>query len=107
MAAAAQSAMSAHRRSLATAAAAGAVLIALFFVPTAKATPDAGPRHNATAASTHSAAGDAARSAGHATVPRPGRLADTGSFDTAPYMVGGLGFLGAGGVLVTRSLRGA
>jgi LPXTG-motif cell wall-anchored protein len=89
--------MSAHHRSLATAAAAGAVLIALCFVPSAKATPDASARHTAHAAQ---------HAAQHAARQQQRQLADTGGFETAPYMAGGLSFLGAGGVLVARSMRG-
>ncbi|MGW8378834.1 hypothetical protein [Streptomyces sp. ODS28] len=116
MAAAAQSAMSAHRRALATAAAAGSVLLALCFVPSAKATPETGgARTNGAGTVTmehgahHPGASPASATSAAPADPGTGRagLAETGGFDSAPYVVGGLGFLGAGGVLVARSLRSA
>ncbi|MGW7518329.1 hypothetical protein ACWGJ2_22365 [Streptomyces sp. NPDC054796] len=103
--------MSAHRRLLVTAAAAGAVLFALWFVPSAKATPD----HAAASASSSTVSSASTTRTDHAEAAGTGgtasqsqsRLADTGGFDAAPYMLGGLGFVGAGGALVARSLRRA
>ncbi len=114
------------RRPLVTAAAAGSVLIALCFVPSANATVE----HHA---AQHSAAAPAvgqkvqARAAGTATADGersqvvPGtrstagtdgaqgsdevRLADSGSIDTTPYAVGGTAFLGVGAALVTVAVR--
>lgn len=104
MAAAAQSAMSAHRRSLATAAAAGAVLAALWFVPSARAAPDAELHHAAGHGARPTAVAQHGRS--HDAQVRAQQLADTGGFESAPYVVGGFGFLCAGGYLVARAPRG-
>ncbi|MEV0437930.1 hypothetical protein AB0I84_11560 [Streptomyces spectabilis] len=75
-------------RPLLTAAAAATLLSALWFVPSAKAAPapDA-PRHATTATATED------------------RLADTGSVDTTPYVVGGTAFLGLGAGFVAYSVR--
>lgn len=120
MAAAGHSAVSVHRRSLTTAAAAGAVLCALFFVPTAKAAPDdtGAPQGPDARAPRAEAAGPAhADSAAHtdsASAPHPqggalgsGPLHRVGGVDSAPYAVGGLAFvaLGAGGAVAVRSRR--
>ncbi|MFI8994722.1 hypothetical protein [Streptomyces sp. NPDC053542] len=122
------------RRPLVTAAAAGSVLIALCFVPSANATAehDDGMRHSAAApavgqdvrAGTDTAAdasGDTAADAGQQGRVAPGtqvaagtdgaqgtgevRLADSGSLDTTPYAVGGTAFLGIGAALVTLAVR--
>ncbi|MEV5599233.1 hypothetical protein [Streptomyces sp. NPDC052496] len=101
------------RRPLLTAAAAGSVLLALWFVPSANATVEHGER------TTHDAprsAQQATRTQSHA-VAQPGQdqreagngqgtlLADTGAFDTTPYVVGGAAFLGIGAGLVGFSVR--
>lgn len=82
------------RRPLLTAAAAGALLGALWFVPSAKATASPGSpgdiaRHSAS--STHPTAHD--------------HLADTGGIDTTPYVAGGTAFLGLGAGFVLYSVR--
>ncbi|GAA2395508.1 hypothetical protein GCM10010420_21250 [Streptomyces glaucosporus] len=93
--------MRAHRRPLVTAAVAGGLLLGLWFVPSANATGEAGAadRPGASAAQvqgqTPAASGNAA--------PAGVELADTGSFDTTPYFVGGLGFLGAGAALLAHA----
>ncbi|MFE0174424.1 hypothetical protein ACFWZ2_19085 [Streptomyces sp. NPDC059002] len=97
------------RRSLLTATAAGALLGALWFVPSANATSPAshatpreeGPRQQpATATATAHQETDAYAAAG------TGRLADTGGgFDTTPYVVGGTAFLGLGAGFVAFSVR--
>ncbi|WP_030265524.1 hypothetical protein [Streptomyces violens] len=117
------------RRPLVTAAAAGSVLIALCFVPSANATAehDDGMRHSAAPAvgqdvraGTDAAAG-AEEGAGQQGRIAPGtqvaagtdgtqgtgevRLADSGSLDTTPYAVGGTAFLGIGAALVTLAVR--
>ncbi|MEI5103814.1 LPXTG cell wall anchor domain-containing protein [Streptomyces sp. PmtG] len=79
--------MIAPRRMLLTAAAAGALLSALWFVPSAKAAPGPEQRHAAPAAASE------------------GQLADTGSVDTTPYVVGGTAFLGLGAGFVVYSVR--
>ncbi|WP_326672030.1 MULTISPECIES: hypothetical protein [unclassified Streptomyces] len=87
--------MAITRRPLLTATAAATLLCALWFVPSANAT------------------GDAATASGAAVTDAPGRtgpgataLADTGTgFDTTPYLIGGMAFLGMGAGFVTYSAR--
>ncbi|MGY0018288.1 hypothetical protein ACVHNB_04810 [Streptomyces sp. YJ-C3] len=86
--------MSAARRSLFTATAAGTLLAALWFVPNATATPEhtgTDQAQTATAVDTQS--------------DQQLRLADTGTVDTTPYVVGGSVFLGLGVGFVTYSVR--
>ncbi|MET7831131.1 hypothetical protein ABZT23_41565 [Streptomyces sp. NPDC005386] len=108
--------MSAARRSLLTATAAGTLLGALWFVPSANATPDvpspsgsapasapagtATPRQSDTAPDTPS--GTAQDTASDGTGPQ---LADTGAVNTTPYVVGGTVFLGLGAGFVAYSVR--
>ncbi|WP_225882307.1 LPXTG cell wall anchor domain-containing protein [Streptomyces aureocirculatus] len=91
------------RRPLLTAGLAGALLIALWFVPSAKATATPG-----------SPGGTARHSAGFAAetpyektheTAHEGHLADTGSIDTTPYVAGGTAFLGLGAGFVLYSVR--
>ncbi|MEU5208114.1 hypothetical protein [Streptomyces sp. NPDC020742] len=110
------------RRPLLTAAAAGSVLFALWFVPSANATAEAdgatpsGPR----AVSAPDAGADRADTTTDggalATTPdtgdvasgadiRPHFLADTGSPDTTPYVIGGVACLALGAGLVSYSVR--
>ncbi|NLU66710.1 hypothetical protein HCC30_05430 [Streptomyces sp. HNM0574] len=110
--------MSAHRRPLVTAAAAGTVLFALWFVPTAKASPERGIPSTPSATDSASASpglpspgpaqdytvGEGSAVATHA-VAQPTRLADTGGAETAPYVAGGLGFVCVGGALLLRAAR--
>lgn len=133
--------MSTARRTLLTATAAGTLLGALWFVPSASASGDAPTRTVADAVPTAQAtrqgraaaapadgtgmrttavrtsaadtaadtaavstAGDAAASAG--SLPADGtELADTGSIDTTPYVIGGSLFLAAGAGFVVYSVR--
>lgn len=83
--------MSIARRPLLTATAAGTLLCALWFVPSANATAEreAVQRHQS---------GAAASSQGLT-------LADTGTVDTTPYLVGGTAFLGLGVGFVAYSVR--
>ncbi|MFH9073495.1 hypothetical protein [Streptomyces alboflavus] len=84
------------RRPLLTAAAAGALLGALWFVPSAKATASPG------------SPGDIARHSAnstHETAHADGRLADSGGIDTTPYVAGGTAFLGLGAGFVLYSVR--
>ncbi|MFE0423300.1 hypothetical protein [Streptomyces sp. NPDC058953] len=86
--------MSLARRPLMTAAAAGSLLCALWFVPSANAAPER-PRADwsyATAVSAGTGGGQP-------------HLADTGSFDSTPYLIGGTGFLGLGIAFVTYAVR--
>ncbi|MGP4004132.1 hypothetical protein [Streptomyces sp. 8N706] len=85
------------RRPLLTATAAGSLLFALWFVPSANATvEDTGPTPRT---QTRPQAG----------TPDPRSqdlsLADTGSVDTTPYLVGGTLFLGLGAALVSVAAR--
>ncbi|MDH6225340.1 cell wall protein [Streptomyces sp. MJP52] len=127
--------MSTTRRSLLTAAAAGALLGALSFVPSANATvtserPETGAVH-AVPVSVAAAAGRAPSTAGSpessgmrtvsgpAGTTSPGltagttvrttagdtELADTGAFDTTPYVLGGTAFLGMGAAFLAYSVR--
>ncbi|MET8168385.1 LPXTG cell wall anchor domain-containing protein [Streptomyces sp. NPDC005329] len=124
--------MSSARRPLLTATAAGALLGALWFVPSANASQDTPARTGSTtqittqarAASTtttHTTAGTTAdgttgRTAGTTaetaadtttdiTADDGTRLADTGSFDTTPYVVGGTTLLALGAGFVVYSVR--
>ncbi|WP_369213725.1 LPXTG cell wall anchor domain-containing protein [Streptomyces flavofungini] len=87
------------RRSLLTATAAGALLGALWFVPSANATsPSSGDAPQVRHAEQQSASAPAAHGS-------TGRLADTGGFDTTPYVIGGTAFLGLGAGFVAFSVR--
>ncbi|MET8742070.1 hypothetical protein [Streptomyces sp. NPDC004728] len=85
------------RRPLLTATAAGILLAALWFVPSANATDGpAAPSDNRNGPTTTSA-GDTAAGP---------RLADTGTgIDTTPYLIGGVAFLGIGAAFVSHSAR--
>ncbi|MFF9148810.1 hypothetical protein ACWGBV_20360 [Streptomyces sp. NPDC055051] len=82
--------MSAARRPLLTATAAGTLLCALWFVPSANAS--------------EGATGAAARSS-HPASPGGDRLAETGGPDTTAYLLGGTGFLGVGAGFVALAMR--
>ncbi|MEV5973937.1 hypothetical protein [Streptomyces sp. NPDC051921] len=83
--------MSVARRPLLTATAAGTLLCALWFVPSANATGDQGR---------------ADHSPSVVTEPQDdGRLAETGGVDTTPYVLGGTLFLGVGAGFVTLAMR--
>jgi hypothetical protein len=107
--------VSAARRSLLTATAAGTLLGALWFVPSAKASQDEPVEHvsTSTSAPASPSAGPATTTTvdGTSTEPEPQlggeqtRLADTGSVDTTPYVIGGTLFLGLGAGFVTYSVR--
>ncbi|MGW1259794.1 hypothetical protein ACWD5Q_32640 [Streptomyces sp. NPDC002513] len=120
---AARRSSSTARRTLLTATAAGALLSALWFVPSANATPDAPARHTAVSprgalreteedTAQNAAATDATdtgfvRTAAQATdeTATYTQLADTGSVDTTPYVVGGTLFLCLGAGFVAYSVR--
>ncbi|MEU2245499.1 hypothetical protein [Streptomyces sp. NPDC019224] len=88
--------MAITRRPLLTATAAGTLLCALWFVPSANATGDTG-RAPGAAGGSATTAGDGAAAAA---------LADTGTgLDTTPYLLGGVAFLGIGAGFVTYSSR--
>ncbi|MFP8961917.1 hypothetical protein ACLIYP_15375 [Streptomyces nanhaiensis] len=94
--------MRAHRRPLVTAAVAGGLLCGLWFVPSANATGDGEPTG---AAASRAQAGAQVQTQTQTQAGSGGEvlLADTGSFDTTPYLVGGLGFLGAGAALLVNA----
>lgn len=116
--------VSAHRRSLVTATSAGAVLCALWFVPTAKAIPEAPGAGHATGStgSTGSAgSADGARQSAPA-VPSPAQPdpgspavptapsahaapppAATEDGFTSPFALSALGLAAAGGFLIVRA----
>ncbi|MEU9332284.1 hypothetical protein AB0D49_03845 [Streptomyces sp. NPDC048290] len=103
--------MSSARRPLLTATAAGALLGALWFVPSANATDDE-PLRGGTPATTPTTQARIATitsdpTATTGTDPAGGgiELADTGSFDSTPYVVGGTLFLTVGAGFVVYSVR--
>ncbi|OII68646.1 MULTISPECIES: LAETG motif-containing sortase-dependent surface protein [unclassified Streptomyces] len=91
--------MSAARRPLLTATAAGTLLGALWFVPSANATGDRLP------STTGPAGASAAPQEPTGTEKQELRLAETGSPDTTPYIIGGTGLLAAGAGLVAFAMR--
>jgi len=105
------------RRSLLTATAAGTLLGALWFVPSANATGDGTAEHRTQTATTTTlqtkageetkAEAEAETSGGEGAARTSVRtqLADTGSFDTTPYVVGGTLFLSLGAGFVVYSVR--
>lgn len=121
-----------HHRPLVTSAIAGGLLCALWFVPSAKASHEADePTPGAPSAPSQqpgdeptgwgdlaehgeaetvhdtreTAEADAEPDTHTAAHGSGAHLADTGSFDTTPYMAGGLAFLALGSGLVARSIR--
>ncbi|MEU5160611.1 hypothetical protein AB0G74_13515 [Streptomyces sp. NPDC020875] len=90
--------MSIARRPLLTAVAAGALLCALWFVPSANANAAPAPERPRTGW-THGITGPGGGE------QSPPRLADTGSFDSTPYIIGGTGFLAVGIAFVTYAVR--
>ncbi|MGA6226945.1 LPXTG cell wall anchor domain-containing protein [Streptomyces umbrinus] len=103
------------RRSLLTATAAGTLLGALWFVPSANATGDGTAEHRTQTATTtalQTKAGEETKAEaetsgeeGAAGTSVRTQLADTGSFDTTPYVVGGTLFLSLGAGFVVYSVR--
>jgi hypothetical protein len=91
---------------LLTATAAGTLLGALWFVPSANATPDTPARTQpSTSTSTQARAVSAQTLDSSAAVRDETQLADTGSVDTTPYVVGGTLFLTLGAGFVVYSVR--
>ncbi|AYN39722.1 hypothetical protein D9753_13200 [Streptomyces dangxiongensis] len=107
--------MSSVRRPLLTATAAGTLLCALWFVPSANASQTApesraadtsAPTRVTQARAVTGAATDATGTAVTAREAEDGtELADTGSPDTTPYVVGGSLFLSVGAGFVVYSVR--
>lgn len=102
------------RRSLLTATAAGTLLGALWFVPSANATGDGTAEHRTqttttttlqTKAGDETGTSDEEGSEDAAKTSVRTQLADTGSFDTTPYVVGGTLFLSLGAGFVVYSVR--
>jgi len=91
---------------LLTATAAGTLLCALWFVPSANATGDA-PARTTPESTPSSQVTTQARAASETTGASGAdiRLADTGSIDTTPYVIGGTLFLGVGAGFVVYSVR--
>ncbi|MDN5382872.1 MULTISPECIES: LPXTG cell wall anchor domain-containing protein [Streptomyces] len=111
--------MSSARRTLLTATAAGTLLGALWFVPSANASVDAPVRETGPAAQTtvteqgrpaSTTAEDAGTRVDPAAEAATGtgsgtQLAATGSIDTTPYVIGGTLFLALGAGFVVYSVR--
>ncbi|MEU6956817.1 hypothetical protein [Streptomyces sp. NPDC045714] len=94
--------MSVARRTLLTTTAAGTLLAALWFVPSANATGERGAQGAPAAASDRAAE----RPAGSPDDASGALLADTGAGpDTTPYLMGGTALLGLGAGFVTYSVR--
>ncbi|MFF0422833.1 LAETG motif-containing sortase-dependent surface protein [Streptomyces sp. NPDC004520] len=85
--------MSVARRPLLTAIASGTLLCALWFVPSANATDERG------------GARIGVTQGGPVTDGEDGDLAETGSRDSTPYLLGGTGFLGVGAGFVALAMR--
>ncbi|MER5993276.1 MULTISPECIES: hypothetical protein [Streptomyces] len=102
--------MSSALRPLLTATTAGTLLCALWFVPSANATSDA-PAGESTSASPSPQVTEQARIVSGTTqaslhgTGQEVRLADTGSFDSTPYLVGGTACLALGAGFVVYSVR--
>ncbi|MFI2778394.1 hypothetical protein [Streptomyces sp. ALB3] len=97
--------MSMARRTLLTTTAAGTLLCALWFVPSANATGEAETRSGSTGSSAGSSAG-AAQAFATKESASGDRLADTGAgIDTTPYLIGGTASLCVGAGFVAYSVR--
>ncbi|MFF9816287.1 LAETG motif-containing sortase-dependent surface protein [Streptomyces sp. NPDC014006] len=98
--------MSSARRSLLTATAAATLLGALWFVPSANASSETPAREQDTTTTQARAATSAtdASAVDGSGLSGP-QLADTGSPDTTPYVVGGSVFLSLGAGFVVYSVR--
>ncbi|MFF0185559.1 hypothetical protein [Streptomyces sp. NPDC005244] len=107
--------MSAARRSLLTATAAGTLLGALWFVPSANASPDVPSPSGSAPASAPAGTAPTGTPTGPETLSDTAQdtssagagpqLADTGAVNTTPYVVGGTLFLGLGAGFVAYSVR--
>ncbi|MFF0764543.1 hypothetical protein ACFYWH_31605 [Streptomyces sp. NPDC003737] len=97
---AARRSTSTTRRTLLTATAAGTLLGALWFVPSANATQDTSRDRTSVSlnTSTQTDSGQDATAAGT-------QLADTGAVNTTPYVIGGTLFLCLGAGFVAYSVR--
>jgi hypothetical protein len=86
-----------------TATAAGTLLGALWFVPSANATQDE-PTPSVSASTSATTTTNAVQMSTESGEEHA-QLADTGSVDTTPYIVGGTLFLGLGAGFITYSVR--
>ncbi|MET7906772.1 hypothetical protein ABZU45_22840 [Streptomyces avermitilis] len=94
------------RRSTLTATAAGTLLCALWFVPSADATQDTSGQQQTSTTVTQTSTNTLSDSgSGTDSTSVDAQLADTGSVDTTPYLVGGTLFLGLGAGFVAYSVR--
>ncbi|MET7602363.1 hypothetical protein [Streptomyces avermitilis] len=94
------------RRSTLTATAAGTLLCALWFVPSADATQDTSGQQQTSTTVTQTSTNTLSDSgSGTDSTSVNAQLADTGSVDTTPYLVGGTLFLGLGAGFVAYSVR--
>lgn len=99
--------MSSALRPLLTATAAGTLLCALWFVPSANAT-STGDTASASPSPQVTEQARVMSSSTSTSLDSTGqdvRLADTGSFDSTPYIVGGTACLGLGAGFVVYSVR--
>ncbi|GGV26884.1 LPXTG cell wall anchor domain-containing protein [Streptomyces griseoflavus] len=101
--------MSSALRPLLTATAAGTLLCALWFVPSANASSDT-PVTDTLSASPSPRVTEQARVVSGTSASLEGtgqdvRLADTGSFDSTPYVIGGTASLALGAGFVVYSVR--
>ncbi|MFC7843874.1 LPXTG cell wall anchor domain-containing protein [Streptomyces sp. NPDC057382] len=98
--------MSSARRPLLTATAAATLLGAMWFVPSANATSETPVREAVSASPSPQVTEQARIAATTADSSVPGtRLADTGSFDSTPYVIGGTFCLALGAGFVVYSVR--
>ncbi|MYX16129.1 hypothetical protein GTY67_22500 [Streptomyces sp. SID8374] len=99
--------MSVTRRTLLTATAAGTLLAALWFVPSANATVESASRSAAATGSGTAPGQGISPTTGEAVEDASGpQLAETGpGVDTTPYLIGGTALLGLGAGFVTYSVR--
>lgn len=101
--------MSVVRRPLLTAIAAGALLCALWFVPSANATDDRSGPAQVSERTVHSLSsgdsGDSYEDSEAAESPRQLALADPGGVDATPYLFGGSAILGIVAGFVVHSVR--
>lgn len=97
--------MSIARRTLLTTTAAGTLLCALWFVPSAKATGGTAPQSGSTDVSA-GLTGQARQASAAGEFTSGERLADTGAgVDTTPYLIGGTASLCVGAGFVVYAIR--
>ncbi|WP_340558522.1 hypothetical protein [Streptomyces sp. GSL17-111] len=103
--------MAGPRRTLVTSALAGGLLCGLWFVPSANASLEEEPprTERVTSSASGSTAGTDASDVSDASGPAATgpRLAETGTFDSTPYVAGGVAFLAAGSGLLAHAARRA